>query len=164
MPDLDELYPGRFLKGRTLNGPKLIRIVSMNGDFLETDENRKEFKAILKFKDEEGDGEIVWNKTNALLTAELYGREYEKWAGQLIVIFFDPDVRFGSEKPGGIRVWGAPASVLPKAKQVSIKRPRRKKPDVFTLHPWSKQAAAAPQKQQPAAQMEPGPSGTPSAA
>lgn len=135
--DLDELYPGRFLKGRTLERPMTIRIVSVGGEDLEGDKGVK-FKAVVKYKarDKDGqivDGEIVWNKTNALLAAAVFGtRDFTTWAGRLITIAFDPKVKLGSETPGGIRVSGSPELAEPK--RVEIKRPRRKA-EVYTLLP-----------------------------
>lgn len=135
--DLDELYPSRFLKGRTLERPLTIRILSVGGEDLEGDKGVK-FKAIVKYKarDKDGqivDGEIVWNKTNALLAAAVFGtRDFTAWVGRLITIAFDPKVKLGSETPGGIRVCGSPE--LTETKTVEIKRPRRK-PEIYRLQP-----------------------------
>lgn len=130
----DALYPGRFLKGVSLKGQKTIRIVEIFIDKLETDDNKKEPKAILRYKDKEGDGEIVWCKTNSQLAAQIFGTPViEQWAGKLITIAFDPDVRFGAEKKGGIRVVGSPDMTGPMT--VEIKRPRRKKLEVHHLQP-----------------------------
>lgn len=130
----DELYPGRFLKGVTLKGQKTIRIISVGGEKLEGDDGKKEPKAILRYKDKDGEGEIVWCKTNAQLAAKVFGTPViEQWAGRLITIAFDPDVRFGAEKKGGIRVVGSPDMTEPMT--VEIKRPRRKKLEVHHLQP-----------------------------
>lgn len=140
MPDYEALYPGRFLKGRALEAPKVIRIVSVAATDLEGEDGTKA-KAVLKYKAADGDGEIVWCKTNAALTAAALGeRDFTKWPGHLVTIYFDPSVRFGAETTGGIRVMGSPE--LKSAKEVEIKRPRRKKPDVFRLVPTDKNGVA----------------------
>jgi hypothetical protein len=140
MPDLDILFPGRFLKGKTLDKPKVIRIVSVESMVLDGDDNKKEHKATVKYKSADGDGEWVCNKTNALLIAAMFGRDFATWAGHLIVLAFDPEVRFGAEKPGGIRVFGSPEIARPISAE--IKRPRRKTPERYTLHKTDKNGNA----------------------
>ncbi len=128
MPHYDELYPGRFLKGTTLEGPTVIRILSMGGEVLEG-EKGNENKGILRYRTAGRDGrpvegEIVWCKTNAILTSHILGSDYAAWAGRCITIHYDPTVKLGREQVGGIRVFGSPE--LKEPKTVEIKRPRRK--------------------------------------
>lgn len=147
MPHFEELYPGRFLKGVTLAKPKTIRIISFSGEILESGDDDEEEKkpakpkAIMKFKDREGDGEMVVCKTNAALIAAMFGADYAQWTGKLITLHFDSSVRFGKEKPGGIRVLGSPD--LPRPLEVKIKRPRRKKPEIYLLQPTGTRPAQA---------------------
>jgi hypothetical protein len=142
MPDLDELYPGRFLKGKTLERPITIRIVSVGGEPLEGDDGAK-VKGVLKYRTKGPDGkpvvgEIIWNKTNALLAAAVFGtRDYTAWVGHTLTIRHDPGVMLAGEKVGGIRVVGSPE--LQRMVTVDIKRPRRKKPERYTLHPTDAQ-------------------------
>lgn len=131
MPHFEELYPGRFLKGVTLAAPKTIRIAAFVPEALEGDDGTKKQKAILKYKAKDGEGEMVCCKTNAALIAAMYGTDHSQWVGKLVTLHFDASVRFGSEKPGGIRVLGSPD--LKQTMTVEIKRPRRKKPDIFVL-------------------------------
>ena len=139
MPDLDTLYPGRFVKGRALPGPLLIRIVDISGEPLEGDDGKKKLKGILRYKSwPDGQtmvpGEMILNKTNALLAAAIFGtRDYTAWAGKLLVIAFDPTVKLGNETPGGIRVVGSPDLKAPL--RVEVKRPRRSTPEVYMLQP-----------------------------
>lgn len=143
MPDFEELYPGRFVKGVTLDGHTTIKIVSMVGEKLQNDEDQEQLKAVLtvKMRDKRTgqieQKELVWNKTNAVLTSHILGRDYSKWAGKLITIAYDPSIMFGKERKGGIRVCGSPHLKSPV--EVSIKRPRRKRPEVYLLQPTSEQ-------------------------
>lgn len=47
---------------------------------------------------------LVLNKTNAKAIAGMYGHDTREWVGKRIAIYADPDVKFGREKVGGIRV------------------------------------------------------------
>ena len=140
MPHFEELYPSRFLKGVTLARPLTIRMKEFRPEKLEDDKGAMVPKAILAYVDRNGPGEMVCCKTNAALIAAIYGPDYKTWIDKLITVHFDPNVKFGSEKPGGIRVLGSPS--LTEAMTVTIKRPRRKKVETYILQPTGAQAAA----------------------
>jgi hypothetical protein len=151
MAHYDELYPGRFLKATTLERPITIRIIALGGEVLEGDDGEKA-KGILRYRTAGPDGqpvegELVFCKTNAILTAAVLGTsDYKAWAGHTITIANDPTVMFGRDRVGGVRVCGSPE--LKKALTVEVKRPRRKKVERYTLQPTDAQgrvrAAAAP--------------------
>lgn len=133
MPHFDELYPGRFLKAAVLERPRTIRILGLRIENLAGDDGEKA-KGVLRYRDASGEGEIVWCRTNAILTARALGTDdYAEWAGKLITIHNDPSVTFGRERTGGIRVYGSPELTAPR--KVEIKRPRRRTPEVYVLRP-----------------------------
>ena len=136
MPDLSVLYPGRFLKKEALAAPKVIRIVKVESTILEG-EKGPESKVVLAYKSADGDGEIVLCKTNAeLIAVVLSTRDYAEWTGRLVTIHSNPNVDLGGKKVGGIRVYGSPE--MTESKTVEIKRPRRKKAEVYKLTPTDK--------------------------
>jgi hypothetical protein len=137
MPDFEALYPGRFLKKHTLEAAKVIRILKLKGELLEGDDGA-ESKAILQYRAADGEGEIVWCKTNAILTAAALGgeRDHEKWSGRLLTIYMEPSVKVGGEVVGGVRVLGSPE--LKRIEEVKIKF-RKKAPEVYVLVPTDKQ-------------------------
>jgi hypothetical protein len=133
MPDYEVLYPGRFLKKESLAEPKVIRIMAIDVTQLEG-ERGVEAKVVVKYKAADGDGEMVFCKTNAVLTAEaLDERDYDKWCNRLVTIWNNPQVDLKGKKVGGIRVCGSPE--MKGTKRVSIKRPRRKNPEIYDLAP-----------------------------
>jgi hypothetical protein len=133
MPDFESLYPGRFLNGKALDGPKTIRILGVAATDLEGEDGVKA-KCVVKYASADGHGEIVWCKTNAQLAAAIFAeRDYTKWIGKLLTIHFDPTVRMGAEVVGGIRVCGSPELQSPR--EIQIRRPRRKRPEVYVVHP-----------------------------
>lgn len=153
MADYEALYPGRFLKKEMLAAPKTIRIIDIVQTVLEG-EKGAEAKVVLKYRDAAGEGEAVWCKTNAALTAiALNERDAEKWKGRLITIHNNPNVDLAGRKVGGIRVCGSPEMTKPQ--KVEIKRPRRKKPEVYELAPTGKKAAAPAETPAPVAEPVP---------
>lgn len=146
MSHYESLWPGRFLKKESLPAPKVIRILALNRTELEG-EKGVENKVVMKYKASDGEGELVVCKTNgALIAAALNETEFEKWIGRLITLYNNPNVDLAGKRVGGIRVYGSPE--LTAKKRVEIKRPRRKKPEVYDLFPTDnkgnvKQAAAS---------------------
>lgn len=145
MPDLESLFPGRFLKGKTLTEPLTIQIVAVEATLLEGETaDDKKVKGVVKYKARTGapgaDGkptieqsEMVLNKTNALLLAAITGtRDYAKWPKHLATIAYDPTIRFGGETPGGIRVVGSPELKAPVTVEIKF---RKKRPQSITLTP-----------------------------
>ena len=158
MADYSVLYPKRFLDSHVLEAPRTIRIVSVVAEALEGDKGPK-IKGVLKYKDAKGTGEIVWPITNSMLAAALFGaidngdpgqpvRDTDKWVGRLMTIYRDPDVRFGAEKVGGVRVYGSPD--LTREITVSVQVTRKRRPQEVTLHPTGQGARKpAPSKPTP---------------
>lgn len=143
MPDIDELFPGKYVKSADLPNPITIRITSVGGDVLEGEKGEK-FKGIVKYQTRAHDkhykpksddaivtGEWVLARTNALLIAAILGtRDYSKWAGHVITIACDPTVMMMGEKVGGIRVVGSPELSGPIKVEVKLKK---KKPKTYEL-------------------------------
>lgn len=147
--DYEALYPGRFLKGVTLDRPKVIKVLGVVGEKLAGDDGEKA-KGVLRYVDAaKQEGELVWCKTNAALTAALTGtREIEGWVGQYLTIHYDTEVMLGGKRVGGIRVMGSPTLKAPL--RVEVKRPRRKVPEIYTLYPTDRDGNrkdAAPTKE-----------------
>lgn len=132
MADFETLYPGRFLRKEALPAPKVIRIMDIKTATLEGEKGAEQ-KVILSYRAADGEGEIVWCRTNALLTAAaLDERDYAKWIGRLITICNNPQVDLGGKKVGGIRVYGSPEMTRDRI-AVEVKRPRRKRGDSYVL-------------------------------
>lgn len=48
---------------------------------------------------------MILNKTNSKVIEKLTGSPYiEDWVGLTIEVYYDPDVRFGKDKVGGVRI------------------------------------------------------------
>ena len=135
MAHFETLYPGRFMKKEALPSPKVIRITKVSATVLEG-EKGAENKVVIAYKSADGDGEIVWCKTNAVLTSHILGDDTDSWVGHLLTIHNNPNVDLGGKKVGGIRVWGSPE--LKKAMKIEVRRPRRKKSEIYHLVPTDK--------------------------
>ena len=65
-------------------------------------ESGKSRKGVLRFQ--EAVKPLILNVTNSKTIAKLYGRDADGWIGKRIALYFDPNVQFGRELVGGVRV------------------------------------------------------------
>lgn len=98
MPDMT---PVLVAKSDQINGPDLIaapRVVKIAGVRLTGKEQATEISI-------EGDDKL-WRpcKTVVRLLARAWGNEGNNWIGKSAQLFYDADVRYGKDKPGGVRV------------------------------------------------------------
>ena len=47
---------------------------------------------------------LVLNVTNNRTLIDAFGDETDDWIGQVIEVYFDPDVTFGGKRAGGLRI------------------------------------------------------------
>lgn len=153
MADYSVLYPSRFMAKEALAAPKVIRIKKVTATVLEG-EKGAENKVVVAYSSADGSGEIVWCKTNAALTAFALGtRDTDQWIERLITIYNNPNVDLGGKKVGGIRVFGSPEMKEPLT--VEIKRPRRKKGEIYKLVPTDSKGAPRTSSNTPRAAERP---------
>lgn len=96
----DGLYLGEA-DFKSLDEIKTVTIASHNIEDVQNESGKRK-KGVLRFKG--GVKPLVLNVTNSKTIAKLYGRDADGWIGKQISLYFDPDVRFGKEKVGGVRV------------------------------------------------------------
>lgn len=66
---------------------------------------KTEVKHVIKFKEKNVKPMVLSAKQNFKNIASATGTPYiEEWSGKKIEIYYDPNVRFGSQKVGGVRV------------------------------------------------------------
>lgn len=64
---------------------------------------KKKEAVVAHFSD--GNKPMVLNKTNMKTMSKIFGTAYiEEWHGRCIQIWYDPNVKFGREKVGGLRI------------------------------------------------------------
>ena len=145
--DFDELYPGRFLKGGEIPRPVTLRIASVYTERLPDDKGGERTRGIVTFQNTEK--ELILNRTNGECLKAMWGRQVQTWVGQRVTLENDPNVMFGREKVGGVRVLGSPD--LEKPVTFSLKLPRRKPKQVTLI-------CTAPEgrRSQPQRDREPG--------
>lgn len=115
--DLDELFPGRFLKAGTLRGRTVsLKISGVDLESLPQQDGQERKRGVVSFEGKEM--QWVLNRTNATCLAAMFGRKVQDWVGRQIYLF--PSTWNGDPC---IRVWGSPELEAPKS--VTVELPRR---------------------------------------
>jgi len=108
MPDLSAFF-NKFFKADDFkeSGSRTMTIKKIAIEEVGGGEGRpKEQKPVLYF--EEDDRGVTLNKTRNDSCVEIFGsKDSDKWIGGKVQLVFDPNVKFGSKKIGGIAI--APA-------------------------------------------------------
>lgn len=101
---------------------RILTIKSVGTEDVENPKiKKKEEKMVVHF--EEDVPPMIFNKTNSKAVQRVTGTpKVAEWIGVRILVYFDPDVKFGKEKVGGLRVRNYPpkdAKQEPATNQVS---------------------------------------------
>jgi hypothetical protein len=101
--NINELKESKYLRKEDFPGPALATIRSFQKANV-APENKPPQQKWIMFFDEYEKG-LVLGSTNAQLAAKALGSdETDDWIGQQIVLYNDPNVTYGSEVTGGIRL------------------------------------------------------------
>ncbi len=93
-----DLTPSKYLKQSDVEPPKLVTIAGVEKVKFDDKE-----KWAMSFR--ELDKPLLLNKTNINRTVKATGTDdVGSWDGKKIVLYFDPDVEFGGDIVGGIRI------------------------------------------------------------
>lgn len=95
----------------TVDQQFLVTIRQVKTEEIKSDRGT-EIRGVVHF--EEDIKPLILNVTNGKAIAKLYGKQVEGWTGKQITLYFDPSVKFGRERVGGVRV-SAPTRKKPKA-------------------------------------------------
>ncbi len=82
-------------------------------------------------------------KSMGRLIAHCWGVDYENWAGRSMTLYRDPDVMFGGDKVGGIRI--SHMSHIERRAEIALTKTRGKKA-IFTVEPLVIRQKLAPGK------------------
>lgn len=106
MPNIDQMFPSKYLKKDDFPSPQLLTIKSLIQDGLD---DKAQPKWIMAFYEK---NKPLWlNFTNSdLIGIQLNNRDSDNWIGQKITLWNDPSVSSPNGTRGGIRVLIAPPS------------------------------------------------------
>ena len=140
-------FKGEYISAVELNNNRpTLTIAKISISRVEDEKKKREVdKPVMWFK--EIDRGWMYCKTTGHCMAAMFGNNDDAWIGKRVTLYADPEVRFGSEQVGGIRIAGSPDIAKPLT--VRIKFPKKKAFEV-QLAPTK---APTQQQQPPAASV-----------
>ena len=119
MPKTSEMIESKYLKKEDVGEDgTVVTIVSVERVNVAKQDQKAEYKWTLLF--EEFDKPMVLGPTNIRLAEKALGSDdTSDWQGKKIVVFNDPNITFGGEVTGGIRIRAHRKAAAPR----EIKRP-----------------------------------------
>ena len=100
--NFDDLYPSKYLKQSDVGDEEVIvTIVGIKREAMK-DKGEDIEKPIIKFA--EFDKPMVLAKINGQRIATAHGHDISQWKGKQMVLYVNPDVTFGNEVTGGLRL------------------------------------------------------------
>ena len=102
MARVNEMMESRYLKQADVDNDTPVTIAKVGKANVAKKDEEPEFKWLIKFA--EFDKPMVLNSTNIKRLARAHGDESDDWIGKKMVIYVDPDVEFGGNVVGGLRL------------------------------------------------------------
>ena len=99
---LTDLLASKFLKKEDITDEPTLTITGVDKRNVAPPDAPEEQKGVLLFAETEKP--LILNQANTLFLAECLGNDPEKWPGQQIVPYVDPNITFGGKRVGGIRL------------------------------------------------------------
>lgn len=103
MPEIDTMYPGKYLDKPDAKTPLLLTIANLTLENLALEGAQPKMRWCAHFK--EVDKLLVLNQVNLQMGAiACKSTNTDHWIGKKIVVFVDPTVVFGGKVVGGLRI------------------------------------------------------------
>lgn len=99
---LDDLLPSKYLKQSDVAEDTLVTIQKLTKVNVARDDEEPEYKWTISFK--EFTKPMVLNATNIKRIGKALGDDTDEWLGGQVVLYVDPDVEFGGNQVGGLRI------------------------------------------------------------
>ena len=103
MPNIDTMVESKYLKQADFPSPALVTVRGMKQMNFAKQGQPAEIKWVIFF--EEFEKGMVCGSTNRQLCANALGSKMtEDWVGKQVVVYNNPEVMFGNEVTGGLRI------------------------------------------------------------
>ena len=99
---LDDLLPSKYLKQSDVPEDTLVTVQKLTKVNVARDDEEPDYKWTLQVK--EFTKPMVLNATNIKRLGKALGDDTDDWIGGQVVLYVDPDVEFGGNQVGGLRI------------------------------------------------------------
>lgn len=112
---ITEMMESKYLRQQDVDGEVMVTVQSIKKVNVARDDEDPEYRWTMKFK--EHAKPMVLNVTNLKRLAKALGDDSDSWIGEQIMLYVDPDIEFGGNVVGGLRLRGI-------AKSKAVAKPR----------------------------------------
>lgn len=112
--NINDLIPSKYLKQSDVTDETLVTVQGLKKVNVAREDDDPEYKFVIKFQ--EFDKPMVLNSTNIKRLGKALGDETDGWVGGQVMLYVDPDIEFGGNIVGGLRIRGAKAPSKPTTK------------------------------------------------
>jgi len=104
----EQRFKGEYISAGEIGDRRPTFTIARIGNVRMDDEKKKKEvdKAVIWFK--EIDRGWIYCKTSGHSMAAMWGKDDANWIGKRVTLYADPDIMFGADQVGGIRVAGSP--------------------------------------------------------
>ncbi len=102
MAKVGEMIESKYLKQSDVDGEALVTVQAVAKRNIAREGDDPEYKWLAKFK--EFQKPLVLNSTNIKRLARALGDDTDDWIGKQVVLYVDPDIEFGGNVTGGLRI------------------------------------------------------------
>lgn len=105
MPNINDMVASKYLKQADIPDPVIVTVQGVKQVNMAKDDEAPELKWCIKFR--EYDKPMALNSTNIHIAAKVFNsNDTEGWLGKEIILYTDPNVSFGGQVVGGLRLRG----------------------------------------------------------
>jgi hypothetical protein len=99
---LTELLQSQYLKQGDVEGDVTVTVKAVKKENVARKDEDPEYKFVIYFH--EYPKGMVLNATNIKRLGKALGEDTDDWIGNAVILYVDPDVEFGGEVKGGLRI------------------------------------------------------------
>jgi hypothetical protein len=103
---IGDMIESKYLKQSDIEEPVTVTLQSLKKVNVARDDEEPDYRWTAKFQ--EFAKPMVLNVTNLKRFAKAHGDDTENWMGQQVQLYVDPDIEFGGNVVGGLRIRGLP--------------------------------------------------------
>jgi len=101
---ISDMIESKYLKQSDVEGEVPVTITGIKKVNVARDDEEPEYRWTVKFQ--EFPKPMVLNVTNLKRLAKACGDDTDEWMGKTVVLYVDPDIEFGGNVVGGLRLRG----------------------------------------------------------
>lgn len=102
MPKIGEMIESKYLKQSDVDGEMAVTVKGVKKVNVARDDEDPEYRWTVLFT--EFPKPMVLNVTNLKRLAKALGDDTDEWTGNQVLLYVDPDIEFGGNVVGGLRI------------------------------------------------------------